>query len=29
VIVIVLWFLVINMLVDVAYAAIDPRIKVT
>jgi len=28
VIVIVLWFLVINMLVDVAYAAIDPRIKV-
>jgi ABC-type dipeptide/oligopeptide/nickel transport system permease component len=27
--VIVLWFLVINMLVDVAYAAIDPRIKVT
>jgi peptide/nickel transport system permease protein len=28
-IVIVLWFLVINMLVDVAYAAIDPRIKVT
>jgi ABC-type dipeptide/oligopeptide/nickel transport system permease component len=27
-IVIVLWFLVINMLVDVAYAAIDPRIKV-
>lgn len=29
VIVIVLWFLVINMLVDVAYAAIDPRIKVS
>jgi peptide/nickel transport system permease protein len=28
VIVIVVWFLVINMLVDVAYAAIDPRIKV-
>lgn len=28
-IVIVLWFLVINMVVDVAYAAIDPRIKVT
>jgi ABC-type dipeptide/oligopeptide/nickel transport system permease component len=28
VIVIVLWFLIINMLVDVAYAAIDPRIKV-
>ena len=29
VIVIVLWFLVINMLVDIAYAAIDPRIKVS
>lgn len=28
VLVIVLWFLVINMLVDVAYALIDPRIKV-
>jgi ABC-type dipeptide/oligopeptide/nickel transport system permease component len=28
VIVIVLWFLVINMLVDIAYAMIDPRIKV-
>jgi peptide/nickel transport system permease protein len=28
VIVIVLWFLVINMLVDIAYAVIDPRIKV-
>lgn len=28
VIVIVLWFLIINMLVDIAYAAIDPRIKV-
>lgn len=28
VLVIVLWFLVINMLVDIAYAAIDPRIKV-
>lgn len=27
VLVIVLWFLVINVLVDVAYAAIDPRIK--
>lgn len=28
VLVIVLWFLVINMLVDIAYALIDPRIKV-
>ena len=29
VLVIVVWFLVINMLVDIAYAAIDPRIKVS
>lgn len=29
VLVIVLWFLVINMLVDIAYAVIDPRIKVS
>ncbi|MDN3712969.1 ABC transporter permease [Paracoccus cavernae] len=29
VLVIVLWFLVINMLVDIAYALIDPRIKVS
>lgn len=29
VLVIVLWFLVINMLVDIAYAIIDPRIKVS
>ena len=28
VLVIVLWLLVINMLVDIAYALIDPRIKV-
>ncbi|WP_294929362.1 ABC transporter permease [uncultured Paracoccus sp.] len=28
VLVIVVWFLVINMLVDIAYAVIDPRIKV-
>ena len=28
VLIIVLWFLIINMLVDIAYAAIDPRIKV-
>lgn len=28
VLIIVIWFLVINMLVDIAYAAIDPRIKV-
>ncbi|MBV0891559.1 ABC transporter permease [Paracoccus sp. Z118] len=28
VLVIVLWFLIINMLVDLAYALIDPRIKV-
>lgn len=28
VLVIVLWFLVINMIVDIAYALIDPRIKV-